>query len=44
MPFVEPDDIAVYEDTFARLADVAAFGEDARRELARIHTDYRMLA
>lgn len=44
VPFVEPDHIAVYEDTFARLSEVAAFGNEARRELARIHADYRMLA
>lgn len=42
--YTEPVDVQVYVDTFARLEALASFGEDARRELARIAGDYRMLA
>lgn len=38
------DDIAVYEQLFQRLDHVASFGENARRELARIGNDYRLLS
>lgn len=40
----DPDDIAVYETLFGRVEASASFGEDARRELARVAADYRMLA
>lgn len=42
--FTEPDDVQLYLDLFGRLEEVASFGEDARRELARIGNDYRLLA
>ncbi|WP_020577330.1 helix-turn-helix domain-containing protein [Actinopolymorpha alba] len=44
VPFGDPADVESYERAFARLEAVASFGEDARRELARIGSDYRLLA
>lgn len=41
--FTEPDDVGVYEDLFTQLEAVASFGGDARRELARIGSEYRLL-
>jgi transcriptional regulator with XRE-family HTH domain len=39
----EPDDIAVYDRLFEQLDQAASYGDDARRELARIANDYRLL-
>lgn len=39
----EPDDIAAYEQLFGQIEQAAAFGDDARRELARIGGEYRLL-
>lgn len=38
------DDVAVYSRLFDRIEQVASFGDEARRELARIGGDYRLLA
>lgn len=40
----DPRDIAVYQQLFARLEGVAAFGEDGRAILERIADDYRSLS
>ncbi|MGW6279085.1 helix-turn-helix domain-containing protein [Kribbella sp. NPDC055071] len=38
-----PEDVGVYEQLFDRLLVVASTGDDARRELMRIRTDYQLL-
>jgi hypothetical protein len=38
-----PEDVGVYEQLFDRLLAVAFAGDDARRELMRIRTDYQLL-
>lgn len=42
--FTRPEDVQLYVDLFAQLEAAASFGEEARRELARIANDYRLLA
>lgn len=42
--FTDPDDVQLYVDLFRQAEAAAVFGDDARRELARVAADYRMLA
>lgn len=42
-PLIEPEDVETYGETFARLEAVASFDDGARRELARIASEYRLL-
>ncbi|MBO0826177.1 MAG: helix-turn-helix domain-containing protein [Streptosporangiales bacterium] len=42
--FTDPGDVQVYLDLFGQAEAAAVFGDDARRELARVAADYRMLA
>jgi hypothetical protein len=39
----KPNDVAPYVERFARLCDLAAFGEDAALEADRIASEYRAL-
>lgn len=39
-----PDDVELYERILARLEELASFDDPARRELARIAHDYRLIA
>ena len=43
VPFTEQVDVAVYEELFNELESLAAFGNEGRRELARISNEYRLL-
>jgi Domain of unknown function (DUF5753)/Helix-turn-helix domain len=40
----DTDDVAVYARLFAKLDSLAVYGSQARRELARIATDYRRMS
>lgn len=43
VPFTEQVDVSAYEELFAELEGLASFGNEGRRELARISNEYRLL-
>lgn len=43
VPFTEQVDVSAYEELFAELETLASFGNEGRRELARISNEYRLL-